>query len=70
MQKEIQTIRETVELLYPKEIQRNILKDDGSIETWKETFSAPQEFIESEKKFLKRMHDVQHKKFHGDKHEQ
>jgi hypothetical protein len=54
LQKDFQTVKETVELLYPKKLERNVLTDNRT-KTWIETFSTPQEYIESEKKFIKRV---------------
>ena len=51
----LQKLQQTVERLYPKEVQRDVINDKGKIETWTETFSTPQEYIESEKKFIKRV---------------
>lgn len=52
---QLQKLQQTVERLYPKEIQRNVINDKGKIETWTETFTTPQEYIESQKKFIKRV---------------
>jgi hypothetical protein len=52
LEKEIQKLRETVELLYPKKVERNIITDKGK-ETYIETFSTPEEYVESERKFMR-----------------
>jgi site-specific recombinase XerD len=52
LEKEIQKLKDVTELLYPKQLERNILTDKG-IETYTETFSTPEEYVESERKFMR-----------------
>jgi hypothetical protein len=54
LQKQFEKLNTTVEKLYPKEVTRHVLKDN-ELETWTENFSTPQQYIESEKKFVKRV---------------
>lgn len=50
LQKQFEKLNTTVERLYPRELERHIMTDEG-VTTYKETFSTPEEYIESEKKF-------------------
>ena len=52
---QLQKLQQTVEKLYPKEVQRNICNDNGKKETWTETYSNPEEYIEGTNKFIKRV---------------
>jgi integrase len=54
LQKQFEKLNTTVEKLYPKEVTRHVLKDN-ELETWTENFSTPQQYIESERKFVKRV---------------
>jgi integrase len=59
MQKNIQALQETVEKLYPKQLKRYTINEKDQIEESVETFTTPQEYIESEKKFAKRVFERQ-----------
>ena len=48
-------LKETVELLYPKKVERHLLQDDGTKKVWTEKFETPEEYIEAEKQFIKKL---------------
>ena len=60
--KQYSKLGEIVDVLVPRSVERNILQDDNTIKTWTETFSSVEEYLESEKKFLKMLHEKQDEK--------
>jgi integrase len=53
MQKDYQTLKKTVETLYPKQLKRYVLNEKNEIEECTETYESPNEYLESERKFMK-----------------
>jgi len=53
MARDFHSLKETVEKLYPKETKRYLLNEKNEIEEFTETFTTPQEYIESEQKFVR-----------------
>ena len=47
VKEENEQINDVIELLYPKQVIRNILDEDNRIVSWEETFNTPEEYIES-----------------------
>ena len=62
MAKDFHNLKETVEKLYPKESKRYLLNEKDEIEEFTETFTTPQEYIESEQKFVKKVLERQHQR--------
>lgn len=61
IQKDLAKIKETVKQLYPKQATRHIMTEDGSIKSWTEEFTNPEEYIESTKNFIKLVKKKQRK---------
>ena len=55
-------LKEVVDVLVPRKVERNLLQDDGTIKEWTEEFSNAEEYLESERKFMKMLYERQGKK--------
>lgn len=53
LQKDFQVLKRTVEKLYPKEVKRYILNEKGDVEEYTESFDKPEEYLESQRKFMR-----------------
>lgn len=53
LQKDFHKLKETVETLYPRQVERHIVNEEGKIEEYIETFSNPEEYLEAERKFMR-----------------
>jgi len=53
LQKDFQVLKKTVEKLYPKEVKRYILNEKGEVEESTESFDKPEEYLESQRKFMR-----------------
>ena len=60
--KQYSKLKDVVDILVPQSLERNILQDDGTIEKWTETFNSAEEYLKSEKKFIKMLYKNQGKK--------
>jgi len=61
LKKENERINDLIELLYPKQVIRNILNQDEKIVSWEETFNTPEEYIESEREFRRMIAKAQNR---------
>lgn len=46
-------LNETLEKLYPRQLKRYIIDEEGKIEEYVETFANPEEYLEAERKFMR-----------------
>lgn len=53
LQKQFEKLNATVERLYPKQLEINILNEKGEIEKRTETYTSPEEYLESERKNMR-----------------
>jgi integrase len=53
LQKDFQQLKGTVEKMYPRQLKRCILNEKNEVEEYTETFSTPEEYLESERKFMR-----------------
>ena len=55
LQKDFLALKETVNKLYPKQLKRYILNEKNEIEEYTETYESPEEYLESQRKFIKQV---------------
>jgi integrase len=53
LQKDFQQLKVTVDKLYPRQLKRCIINEKDEIEEYEETFNTPEEYLESERKFMR-----------------
>jgi integrase len=53
LQKDLRSLKETVEKLYPKEVKHYILDEKNEVEEYTENFENPEEYLESQRKFMR-----------------
>ena len=61
LKKENERVNDLIELLYPKQVTRQMVGKDNKIIRWIEKFHTPEEFIESERKFMRMVLKAQNK---------
>jgi len=63
LKKENERTNDIIELLYPKQVTRNILNQNGKIVSWEETFNTPEEYVEKEREFRRMVAKAYSKQF-------